>query len=92
VDFLLIAFAAVSLRIYVTIFNCAGVDEENDPTSPLEVVLKDSHRIKYHLDYLSYVNAAIRYYDGTDPILIQKCFRFSYLGLYIYTAAEALNH
>jgi len=50
------------------------VDEENDPTSPLEVVLKDSYRIKFHLDYLSYVNAAIRYYNGTHPVLILERF------------------
>ncbi|KAG0610585.1 hypothetical protein M758_7G077200 [Ceratodon purpureus] len=41
-----------------------GVDEDNDPATPLKVVLKDSYRIKYHLDYLSYVNAAIR--EGCD--------------------------
>lgn len=41
---------------------------------PLEVVLKDSYRIKFHLDYLSYVNAAIRYYNGTHPVLISERF------------------
>lgn len=72
-------------------FICAGVDEENDPTSQLEVVLKDSYRIKYHLDYLSYVNAAIRYYNGIAPILISKC---SYLVrlVHIHSAAKAFNH
>lgn len=41
-----------------------GVDEDNDPGIPLDVALKDSFRTKYHVDYLSYVNAAIR--DGCD--------------------------
>lgn len=46
-----------------------GVDEDNDPGIPLDVALKDSFRTKYHVDYLSYVNAAIRYYYVISSVL-----------------------
>jgi len=73
------------LRLYLSTSTCAGVDEENDPTSPLEVVLKDSYHIKFHLDYLSYVIAAIRYYNA-----LRSCSGFGMFHIHLGFYACAL--